>query len=151
MTTPAERPRAFAVGDWLADPTCDALTRGDERVKIEPKAMEVLVLLARHQGEVVAQNELEAQVWRGLIVTSQSVYQSIAQLRRVLGDNPREPRYIETVPRRGYRLIMPVRWQEQRSSEIAAMQEAAPGVGAPEPSAALVLAASCHVPAASPR
>ena len=100
----------FRVGDWSADPSRDVLVRGEEQVKIEPRSMEVLVRLARRAGAVVSQAELEAEVWGGLIVTSQSVYQAIAQLRRVLGDNPRQPRYIETVPRRGYRLVAAVEW-----------------------------------------
>ncbi|MCM2310572.1 MAG: tetratricopeptide repeat protein [Steroidobacteraceae bacterium] len=103
-----ENTASFRVGDWVADPARDLLVRGDEQVKIEPRSMEVLRRLARQPGAVVSQAELEADVWAGVIVTSQSVYQAIAQLRRVLGDNPREPRYIETVPRRGYRLVTPV-------------------------------------------
>lgn len=112
MTVAVERSKSFSVGDWLADPARDVVARGDEQVKLEPKAMEVLVFLARRQGEVVPQRDLEDQVWRGLVVTSQSVYQSIAQLRRALGDNPRAPQFIETVPRRGYRLVAPVEWRD---------------------------------------
>ena len=106
--SPGEIAVPFRVGDWVAVPARDLLVRGAEQVKIEPRTMEVLCRLARQPGVVVSQAELEADVWTGVIVTSQSVYQAIAQLRRVLGDNPREPQYIETVPRRGYRLIAPV-------------------------------------------
>jgi DNA-binding winged helix-turn-helix (wHTH) protein/TolB-like protein/Tfp pilus assembly protein PilF len=106
--SPGDNAASFRVGQWVALPARDLLVRGDEQVKIEPRTMEVLRRLAREPGAVVAQAELEADVWPGLIVTSQSVYQAIAQLRRVLGDNPREPQYIETVPRRGYRLVAPV-------------------------------------------
>lgn len=107
-----QKPGRFVVGDWQADPARDVLVRADESVKLEPKTMEVLVFFAGRPGEVVTQSELEAAVWRDVVVTSQSLYQSIAQLRRVLGDDARQPRYIETVPRRGYRLIAPVRWLE---------------------------------------
>ncbi|MBP9593084.1 MAG: tetratricopeptide repeat protein [Steroidobacteraceae bacterium] len=99
---------SFRVGDWVVVPTRDLLVHGDEQVKIEPRTMEVLRRLARQPGAVVSQAELEADVWSGVIVTSQSVYQAIAQLRRVLGDNSRTPTYIETVPRRGYRLVASV-------------------------------------------
>jgi DNA-binding winged helix-turn-helix (wHTH) protein/TolB-like protein/Tfp pilus assembly protein PilF len=109
-TIPNRKLAPFRVGDWLADPSRDVLVRGNEQVKIEPKTMAVLLLLASRAGEVVSQAELEAQVWRGLVVTSQSVYQSIGQLRRVLGDSARTSQYIETVPRRGYRLVAPVTW-----------------------------------------
>jgi DNA-binding winged helix-turn-helix (wHTH) protein/TolB-like protein/tetratricopeptide (TPR) repeat protein len=107
---PGAPPASFRVGDWLADPARDVLVRDTEQVKIEPKSMAVLVQLARRAGDVVTQAELESQVWRGLVVTSQSVYQTIAQLRRVLGDHARTPQYIETVTRRGYRLVAPVTW-----------------------------------------
>lgn len=105
--SPGENSASFRIGDWVAVPARDLLVRGDEQVKVEPRTMEVLLRLARQPGAVVSQAELEADVWAGVIVTSQSVYQAIAQLRRVLGDNPREPQYIETVPRRGYRLVAP--------------------------------------------
>jgi DNA-binding winged helix-turn-helix (wHTH) protein/TolB-like protein/tetratricopeptide (TPR) repeat protein len=106
--SPGDNLASFRIGDWLAVPARDLLTRGDEQVKMEPRTMDVLRRLARQPGVVVSQAELEADVWAGVIVTPQSVYQAIAQLRRVLGDSSREPRYIETVPRRGYRLVAPV-------------------------------------------
>lgn len=110
----------FKVGEWVVVPTRDLLVRGTEQVKIEPRSMEVLQRLARRPGEVVSQAELEADVWQGVIVTSQSVYQAIAQLRRLLGDDPRAPRYIETVPRRGYRLVAPVSAHEPHPPVVSA-------------------------------
>ncbi len=110
------RRECFEFEEWLADPAACTLVRLDDpsgaSVKLEPKTMEVLSLLAARSGEVVAQEELERTVWAGVVVTSQSVYQSIAQLRRALGDEARNSRYIDTVPRRGYRLKVPVRWRE---------------------------------------
>lgn len=70
--------------------------------------MRLLVYLAGRAGEVVSIDELLKEVWSGVIVTSDSVYQAIASLRRTLGDDPKAPTYIATVPRRGYRLIAPV-------------------------------------------
>jgi len=113
MTGQQEQPsRRLMLGEWSVDPARDVLARAGESIKLEPKAMEVLVFLAGRPGTVVAQRDLEAAVWRDVIVTPQSVYQAIAQLRRVLGDDARQPRYIETVPRRGYRLVAPVEWVE---------------------------------------
>jgi DNA-binding winged helix-turn-helix (wHTH) protein/TolB-like protein/tetratricopeptide (TPR) repeat protein len=102
----------FIVGEWEVDPARDLLSRGGESVKIERRAMEVLAFLADRAGQVVTQRDLEAAVWRNVVVTPQSVYQAVAQLRRVLGDDARRPRYIETVPRRGYRLVAAVRSPE---------------------------------------
>jgi TolB-like protein/DNA-binding winged helix-turn-helix (wHTH) protein/Tfp pilus assembly protein PilF len=103
--TPASRLR---VGEWLVEPDRDVLIRGAQTVKLEPRTMRVLVHLAERSREVVSQSELEDSAWVGVIVTPESVYQSVAQLRRVLGDDVRKPRYIETVPRKGYRMIAAV-------------------------------------------
>jgi len=74
-------------------------------IKLEPRTMRVLVCLAERAGEVVSVNELLETVWKDLVVTQYSVYQAIGVLRRALGDNPRNPTYIASVLRRGYRLI----------------------------------------------
>lgn len=128
--SPGENVAPFRVGDWVVIPARDLLVRGDEQVKVEPRSMDVLRRLARQPGTVVSQAELEADVWAGVIVTSQSVYQAIAQLRRVLGDNPREPQYIETVPRRGYRLCAPVAPLE--CEPTVAVDVPSPAVPAPD-------------------
>ena len=70
--------------------------------------MRVLVCLAEHAGEVVSSDELLKEAWSGVIVSQDSVYQAVASLRRLLGDDPRQPTYIETVPRLGYRLVATV-------------------------------------------
>jgi transcriptional activator of cad operon len=70
--------------------------------------MRLLLCLAEHAGEVVSIDELLNQVWSGVIVSQDSVYQSVASLRRLLGDDPKQPTYIATVPRLGYRLVAPV-------------------------------------------
>jgi len=96
------------IGDWLADPRDDSLSRGGERVKLEPRTMRLLMRLALTPGVVVSQDELLESVWSGVVVSPASVYQSMSQLRRVLGDTDDPPRYIETVARKGYRLIATV-------------------------------------------
>ena len=107
------------IGDWLVDPRDDSLTRGAERVKIEPRTMRLLMRLAQSPGTVISQDELMQAVWSGVVVGTASIYQSMSQIRKVLGDNEEPPRYIETVARRGYRLIAPV------------LQPPSPGVRAP--------------------
>jgi len=96
------------IGDWLVDPRDDSLTRGAERVKIEPRTMRLLMRLAQTPGVVVSQDELLESVWGGVVVGTASIYQSMSQLRKVLGDTDDAPRYIETVARKGYRLLAPV-------------------------------------------
>jgi adenylate cyclase len=96
------------IGDWLADPRDDSLTRGNERVKLEPRTMRLLMRLAQAPGIVVSQDELLESVWTGLVVGPASVYQSMSQLRKMLGDVEEPARYIETVARKGYRLVAKV-------------------------------------------
>lgn len=96
------------IGEWFADRTTNELGRGADTVRIEPKAMEVLMALAARPGEVVSREALLAEVWPGVVVGDEALTQSIIKLRRALGDNPREPAYIETISKRGYRLIAPV-------------------------------------------
>jgi TolB-like protein len=67
--------------------------------------MRLLLCLAEHAGDVVSIDDLLDQVWAGVIVTPDSVYQAVTSLRRTLGDDPRQPTYIATVPRLGYRMV----------------------------------------------
>jgi DNA-binding winged helix-turn-helix (wHTH) protein/TolB-like protein/Flp pilus assembly protein TadD len=97
------------IGDWRVSPATNELSRAGATVRIEPKAMEVLALLASRDGDVVSRRELLAAVWPGVIVGDEALTQSVIKLRRALGDNPRAPAYIETISKRGYRLIAPVR------------------------------------------
>lgn len=96
------------IGDWLADPGANQLDRAGETVRIEPKAMEVLMALADRAGCVVGREELLQAVWPGVVVGDEVLTQAIIKLRKALGDNPRSPSYIETISKRGYRLIAPV-------------------------------------------
>jgi len=78
--------------------------------------MRLLLCLAEHAGEVVSIEDLLNQVWSGVFVNPDSVYQAVASLRRLLGDDPKQPTYIETVPRLGYRMVATVRpWPDPRS------------------------------------
>lgn len=70
--------------------------------------MRLLLYLAEHAGEVVSIDDLLSQVWSGVYVNQDSVYQAVASLRRLLGDDSKQPTYIETVPRLGYRMVAKV-------------------------------------------
>jgi transcriptional activator of cad operon len=76
--------------------------------------MRLLLCLAEHAGEVVSVDDLLNQVWSEVHVSPDSVYQAVTSLRRLLGDDPKEPTYIETVPRLGYRMVATVGpWTDQ--------------------------------------
>jgi transcriptional activator of cad operon len=96
------------IGDWLVNPALDTLCRGTETHKLEPRMMRLLLHLANDAGAVVSVDRLLSEVWTG-VVGPASVYQAVSQLRKLLGDVDPDPTYIATVPRRGYRLVAPVR------------------------------------------
>jgi len=76
--------------------------------------MRLLLCLAQHAGEVVSIDDLLNQVWSDVVVAPDSVYQAVTSLRRLLGDDPKQPTYIATVPRLGYRMVAPVSpWTDQ--------------------------------------
>lgn len=106
---PDLRNQLFRVDDWLVDPRANRIER-DESVKtLRNKAMELLVLLASRPGQVVLRDEIVACVWDGNeYVASKGITNTIWTLRQCLGDTAETPRYIETIAKRGYRLIAPV-------------------------------------------
>jgi len=99
---------SLRIADLRVDPALDEICRAGETIKLEPKAMQLLICLAERAGEVVSVEELLDLVWKDVVVSSDSVYAAVAALRRTLGDDPKTPRYIANVVRRGYRLIAPV-------------------------------------------
>lgn len=104
-----DRTAAFVLGRWQADPSADVLTLEGRSVKLEPRTMRLLVALALRPGAVCSTDELLEEVWPGVVVTSQSLYQAIGELRAVLKADTQTATFIATVPRKGYRLIAPVR------------------------------------------
>jgi len=96
------------IGEWLADPQSNELRRGADVVRVEPKAMDVLMLLAAQPGRLCTREELFERAWPGVVVGDEALTQCIIKLRRALGDDAKAAAYIETVSKRGYRLIAPV-------------------------------------------
>src|SRR5882762_737931 len=96
------------IGAWRVDPTLDEISKDGTSVKLEPRTMQLLVCLAEHAGQVLSVEQLLDQVWKDVVVTPNSLYHAVAELRRALGDDPKEPTYIANVLRRGYRLVAPV-------------------------------------------
>lgn len=103
----------FLIGDWSVEPTLNRLSRGGQSVQIEPRIMHVLVCLAVRPGKVVSRTALLEVVWSKAVVNEEGLTHAVSQLRRVLGDDPKSPRYIETIHKTGYRLVQPAVWQAQ--------------------------------------
>jgi transcriptional activator of cad operon len=98
----------FRIGDWCVTPSSGQISRDGETSRVEVRTMRLLLCLAEHAGEVVSIDDLLNQVWSEVIVAPDSVYQAVTSLRRLLGDDPKRPTYIETIPRLGYRMIATV-------------------------------------------
>jgi DNA-binding winged helix-turn-helix (wHTH) protein/tetratricopeptide (TPR) repeat protein len=96
----------FSLGDRRVHPSLNRIDGPDGPVQLEPKVMEVLAFLAGRQGEVVSKEDLMREVWEGRFVSDDVVWRSIGELRRALGDETRKA-VIQTIPKRGYRLIAP--------------------------------------------
>src|ERR1700704_916052 len=110
----------YHFGPFSLDPAEHTLLRGDQLVALTPKAFETLAVLVRSRGHLVRKEELIERVWRDTIVEEGNLNVIIHTLRRALGDDPRESKYIETVAKCGYRFVADVRKseeQEQPASE----------------------------------
>ncbi len=102
------------IGDWLVEPQIHRLSRGQQTVRLKPKAMVLLVRLAREPGLPVSKQELVADLWKDAIVSDGALKHLVWELRCALGDEASSPTYIENIPRRGYRLVAPVKELPQR-------------------------------------
>jgi transcriptional activator of cad operon len=130
------------IGAWCVNPAAGQISRDGETARVEVRTMRLLLCLAEHAGEVVSIEDLLTQVWPEVSVSPDSVYQAVASLRRLLGDDPKEATYIATVPRLGYRMVAAVSaWAEpsdgQRGAEASiqadgsrAANDGHPSVGA---------------------
>lgn len=96
------------IGDWHVEPTRNKLRFRERSVQVEPKTMQVLLFLASHPGEVQSKDRIIEEVWKGTFVTDGVLWNCISELRRIFEDDPRNPQYIETIPKKGYRLKAPV-------------------------------------------
>jgi len=105
-----ERPVAaeFRIAGWLVQPSLNRLSLGDRVEQLEPKLMDVLVYLADNAGQVMSKIDITDAVWPDVFITESVITRSIAGLRRAFGDDVKNPRFIETISKRGYRLIATV-------------------------------------------
>lgn len=112
---PAVAVGSFELGDWLVQPDQNRISRPGASVQLEPLLMDVLVFLASRSGQVVSRDQLVEGVWKVEFITEWAITRAIAKLRRALGDVAGQPRYIETISKRGYRLLAPVQSTPQQT------------------------------------
>jgi transcriptional activator of cad operon len=96
------------VGAWCVNPASGEISKEGETVRLERRTMRLLLCLAERAGDVVGIDELLKRGWPEVTVSPDSVYQAVASLRRALGDDPKQPTYIATEPRLGYRMLAAV-------------------------------------------
>ncbi|MEO5565919.1 MAG: transcriptional regulator [Luteimonas sp.] len=114
------------------------LRRGDAVVELNARYLDALILLVREQGKLVSKDRFLDEVWRGIPVTEEALSQCISSLRKQLGDSASNPRFIETVPKHGYRFVAPIAlagsgdgawlWSWRQSALLAAAGTTGAGV-----------------------
>jgi DNA-binding winged helix-turn-helix (wHTH) protein/energy-coupling factor transporter ATP-binding protein EcfA2 len=95
----------FHLGSWLVHPVNNTLKNGSSEVKIQPKHMEVLTYLCSQNNKIVNSEELIQNCWPNQFISDNPIHKCIAELRKFLGDSPKKPEYISTVPKRGYCIV----------------------------------------------
>jgi len=108
MPTEDELREGFRLGDWEVLPLRGVLRRDGHEEKPEPRVFGVLIALAKRDGDLVTRDELVDELWDGRPTSDEPINRCLSQLRRHLGDKSRPYRYVETLTRRGYRLLQPV-------------------------------------------
>ena len=98
----------FSVGDWKVYPLESRLIRGNQQRRVQPKSMDVLLRLAEGAGSAVERDELLDAVWAGRAQSDEPLTRCIGELRRAFGDTKTDRQYIETIHKRGYKLLKPV-------------------------------------------
>lgn len=92
-------------GEFTLDPANRRLSRGAEPIELGGRYLDALVMLASAPGQLISKDRLHEEVWRGVPVTDEALSQAIMALRKALGDDAARPRFIQTVPRHGYRFV----------------------------------------------
>lgn len=100
--------KRLIIGDWTVDARANRLIGPAGEVELEPRVMDLLVLLAGRPGEVMSKDEIAAALWGEVHVNDDALTRTVFKLRKALGDAARNSRYVATVPKRGYRLVAPV-------------------------------------------
>lgn len=122
----------YVFGDVRVDLGRLCALRGDSPIPLEPKAFDVLRYLIEHRDRVVTKDELLDAVWAGTFVTPNALTRAVAHLRRALGDDVHDAKFIETISKRGYRFIADVTVVSSGAADAAAMVSPSP-VSVPPP------------------
>jgi adenylate cyclase len=132
--TPPQRPSMLRVGAWTVRPDLGLIESESHSSYVRPQVMELLLLLVRGAGGIVTKEEIADAIWHGRFTAESSLTRAVAELRRALGDSPQHPKFIENLPKRGYRLIAEVEYLDagQPEAPSIAVLPLANLTGAPE-------------------
>lgn len=97
----------YQLNDWIVHPEqCEIVDiQQQSRIQLEPQLMKLLTYLVEHQDKVVSRDELAEAIWPGVVIEDNTISRAITRLRKTLNDDYRQPQYIKTLPKRGYRLV----------------------------------------------
>lgn len=109
----------FRVGGCLVEPAWNRIVRDGQAVKLEPRVMRLLTVLAAAPGRPLRRQQLLDSVWPDVTVNEEALSRAVSQLRRALGDDPKAPRFVQTVHKGGYCLIAPVEAAEAAEAPVA--------------------------------
>lgn len=120
MTGSAQNPQVLRFGVFEVDPQAGELRKSGLKIKLQDQPFQILLLLLEHPGNVLTREELRQRLWSAdtFVEFDHSLNSAIKKLRQALGDDSDNPRFIETLPRRGYRLIVPVAGRESSSDHL---------------------------------
>ena len=125
--------RVVCFGPWRLDLKAGELHQNGQTIRLQEQPLRILEMLVTHPGEVISREEIRKKLWPNdtVVEFDHSINAAIKKLRLALGDSAEEPKYVETVARRGYRLMVPVEWVGERpgaqGAEVTAGGEGQPG------------------------
>lgn len=108
----------YKIKDWTFDPITSELTNGSEKIHLQNQVAKVLIELIKANGQTISKKELLEKAWPNTIVTENSLDKTVSELRKVFGDSRANAQFIETLPRKGYRLIAPLKKVEIENQVI---------------------------------
>jgi len=129
MGSPGIHPGLIRFGPFALDPTSPELRKGGYPVRLQPQALAVLLLLTERAGQIVSREEIHKHIWGNdtFVDFERGINFAINQIRAALGDDADKPRYVETIPRRGYRFIAAIENGEPPRADASASVISMPG------------------------
>jgi len=97
---------SFTFSDFIVDPQANLLIKKNSEKRLEPKVISLLILLASHDNKVISKQQIRDSLWPNVIVGDETIARTIFALRQALTDDAKNPTYIETIPKKGYRFLV---------------------------------------------